>query len=87
MTLIASVLGSTEHHYVAPPWLQKRGLSNFGLIVDAYVKPLLNDPGLLDGASSSIKEAREAALADPEGEALKMVLADNGQREDALAAE
>ena len=65
----------------------RRGLSNFGLIVDACVKPLLNDPGPLDGASSSIKEAREAALADPEGEALKMVLADNGQREDALAAE
>jgi len=65
----------------------RRGLSNFGLIVDTYVTPLLNDPGLLDGASSSIKEAREAALADPEGEALKMVLEDNGQREDALAAE
>jgi indolepyruvate ferredoxin oxidoreductase beta subunit len=65
----------------------RRGLSNFGLIVDTYVIPLLNDPGLLDGASSRIKEAREAALADPEGEALKMVLEDNGQREDALAAE
>ena len=65
----------------------RRGLSNFGLIVDTYVTPLLNDPGLLDGASSSIKEAREAALADPEGEALKIVLADKGQRVDALAAE
>lgn len=51
----------------------RRGVGNFGRIVDAIVTPALTAGGQ-PGAAEAVRRAREAALADPDGEALAATL-------------
>ncbi len=53
----------------------RRGVDNFGRIVEAIVTPALADGGR-PGAAELVARAREAALADPEGAALTPILAE-----------
>lgn len=51
----------------------RRGRSNFLAIFDGIVAPALS--GSRPGAAAAVRRAREAALADPEGRALRQALA------------
>ncbi len=55
-----------------------RGLANYGRIVEALVLPALSLPVAPMGAASAVRAAREAALADPEGNGLGVALRDLG---------
>lgn len=52
----------------------RRGTENFARIAEAIVAPALTEGGR-PGAAEAVRRAREAALADPEGEALTSMLA------------
>ena len=52
-----------------------RGIGNYRLIVDTLAVPAATGPGDAASAAQSIRAAREAALADPDGEALETTLA------------
>ena len=62
----------------------KRGTSNFDLIVETIVRPLL---AAKRANAAAVKKARDAALADPEGETLGKVLAELTAPGPARAAE
>ena len=51
-----------------------RGTSNYGRIVEALIRPALAGEGTPSEAAKNIAVAREAALADPEGDALSLAL-------------
>ncbi|MGB0630181.1 MAG: indolepyruvate oxidoreductase subunit beta family protein [Alphaproteobacteria bacterium] len=56
-----------------------RGTSNFGRIQAALIGPALAGEIDADGAATAISTAREAALADPEGEALNEALSSSAE--------
>jgi indolepyruvate ferredoxin oxidoreductase beta subunit len=62
----------------------KRGLGNFNRIVEAIVEPAL---AAKRPAAAAVKKAREAALADPEGDTLAKTLAELTAPAPARAAE
>ncbi len=51
-----------------------RGQSNYGRIIEAIVMPVLDAPTTSAGDAAAVRNAREAALADPEGQSLDTVL-------------
>ena len=59
----------------------RRGMASFATIRESIVAPAL--AAAVPGAAEHLRRAREAALADPEGDALAAVLAETGERAEA----
>jgi indolepyruvate ferredoxin oxidoreductase beta subunit len=54
-----------------------RGQTNYGRIVGDLVVPALDQAGIATGAAAAVRAAREAALADPEGDSLVQAITRN----------